>query len=294
MHPSALGAVGLVDGKRPSYETAFDRRVARLYRYERFTETYLQDTLQGTIHFSKPSDFNDPWDCKPSFSIPVGIAERDELIQWFDRVARQRDPHPNEMLRARQIEELRASPAKLQSIIDETSRLIKADMDRRYRVYCLTTKPACPLMWAHYGDKHHGICLEFDATQKDLCAAIKVQYRETYPTFPLNDGEDISPFYTKSADWEYEDEYRLISEEEGTAFDKDTLKTRNGFCHISEDALKSVIVGSLAPPKVRAKIKEMVARIAPAVVVRQATCLPDRYQLRIDPPVPTAVLTAVD
>jgi Protein of unknown function (DUF2971) len=167
----------------------------------------------------------------------------------------------------------------------QSSEAIKADLGRRFRLCCLTPKPACPLMWAHYGDKHRGICLEFDALQQDLCSAIRVQYRDTYPAFPLDDGSDISPFYTKAAEWQYEEEYRLIAEEEGTAFQKQTLKTLNGFYQLQPNALKSVIVGALAPPAVRAKIKDMVARTAPHVLVRQAKCLPDRYQLAIEPPV---------
>ena len=82
-------------------------------------------------------------------------------------------------------------------------------------------------MWAHYGDKHRGICLEFDVWQPNLSSAIRVQYRETYPTFPLDDGTDISPFYTKSAEWAYEEEYRLIAQEKEHAFGLETLITEN-------------------------------------------------------------------
>jgi hypothetical protein len=103
--------------------------------------------------------------------------------------------------------------------------------------------------------------------------------------FHLDDGDDISPFYTKSADWHYEDEYRLISEEEDTAFQKETLKTRNGFYQLPKNALKSVIIGALAPAEVRERISGMVAHLSPHVVVRQVTCLSDRYQLAIEPPI---------
>jgi hypothetical protein len=271
--------------KSPLYDTVGTMRVARLYRYERFVEEYLISTLSGRVYFSSAGGFNDPWDCKPWFNTPEDPAERERLIQWFDRVARKVEPHPDEELRARQIEELRTSPEKLRKSIQDVSERIGADMGRRYRVYCLRTKPACPLMWAHYADKHHGICLELDVWKQDLVSAIKVQYRETYPTFLLDEPNDISPFYTKSAEWQYEDEYRLISEEEDTALSGRTLKTRDGFYMLPKDALKSVIVGSLATDAVRGQIKSLVDQINPDVVVRQARCMPDRYQLAIHPPV---------
>jgi hypothetical protein len=152
--------------KKPPYETVIDTRVTRLYRYQRFDEQRLASTMNGALYFSNPQTFNDPWDCTPWFYVPDDPAERDRLIQWFDQVARKTDPHPDEKLRAQQIEELRRSPEKLRSIIAQTSEAVYADLGRRFRLCCLTTKPACPLMWAHYGDRHRGICLNSTYCEK--------------------------------------------------------------------------------------------------------------------------------
>src|SRR5579864_9235932 len=154
--------------KNPLYETVLDTRVSRLFKYQRFVEVHLESLLKGTLHFSNPQTFNDPWDCKPWFYVPENQAEREPLIQWFDRVARKNDPHPNEELRARQIEELRRDGEKLRSIIAQVSQAVYADLAPRFRLCCFTTKPACPLMWAHYGDRHQCICLEFDAMKRDI------------------------------------------------------------------------------------------------------------------------------
>jgi Protein of unknown function (DUF2971) len=270
------------------YETVATMQVRRLYRYQRFDLERLSALLtQRTVYFSNPDEFSDPWDCKPWFKTPDTAAERERLIQWFDRVSREHDPHPNEELRAREIQRLRDNPDFLRARIEDISRATAAEMDRRYRVYCLTTKPACPLMWAHYADKHRGICMELDVWQEDLCSAIKVQYRDTYPLFPLDDGTDISPFYTKSAGWQYEDEYRLIAEEQGHAFSDGTLKTQNGIYTLPRGTLKSIIVGAQAPPGIREQINEMVSRDRDGVIVRDARCSPDRYQLILTPPLDT-------
>jgi hypothetical protein len=126
--------------------------------------------------------------------------------------------------------------------------------------------------------------LEFDVWNEDLVAAIKVQYRETYQKFSLIDHNDISPFYTKSAEWQYEDEYRLIAEEEANALSDGTLKTCDDFLILPKGTVKSVILGALSTETVRKQIRSLGERINPDVVVRQARCMPDRYQLEIDPP----------
>ena len=131
--------------------------------------------------------------------------ERDALVRWMAAASAKHSPsalEPDE--RERRVEELITNPAELRRLMDEAAPEMRRQMDERYRVYCLSTKPACPLMWAHYADHHRGICLEINVRQIDLCAAIQVQYRERYPTFRLNDDRDLSPLYTKSCDWQYE------------------------------------------------------------------------------------------
>ena len=156
---------------------------------------------------------------------------------------------------------------------------------KRYRVYCLTTKPGCPLMWAHYADHHRGACLEFDMRKLDLCAAIQVQYTEMYPSFHLNDGKDLSPLYTKSFHWQYEEEYRLIAQEESSAFPVDTMITSNQLYHLRAGSLTSIIIGARASEQDRRTIREIVSRSNSGLLIREARCAPDRYELMIDPPI---------
>jgi hypothetical protein len=55
---------------------------------------------------------------------------------------------------------------------------IASEIQKRYRVYCLTTKPADTLMWSHYAENHTGICLEFGCANDVLRNARQVVYRE--------------------------------------------------------------------------------------------------------------------
>lgn len=81
-----------------------------------------------------------------------------------------------------------------------------------------------PAMWGHYADKGYGVCIVFD--RKKLISRIesygycydKVRYNENYDSSILVEGnpqkyirEHINNvFFTKSKDWSYEREYRVI------------------------------------------------------------------------------------
>src|SRR5262249_46780000 len=173
-------------------------------------------------------------------------------------------------------------PEQLRRDLVRTSAEMWAQMDRRYRLYCLSTRPDCPLMWGHYADHHRGVCLEFNVRTPDFCSAIEVNYSTEYPQFSLADGGDISPFHSKSADWSYEQEYRLIAQETSEALGSGTLMTQDGFYELSRRSLLSIIVGSCAPASTYDEVAET-ARPA-GILVRKATRIPRRYALSIDPP----------
>jgi hypothetical protein len=83
-------------------------------------------------------------------------------------------------------------------------------------VLCFVERPDNLLMWAHYADAHKGVCLEFDTSDWLFQVAAKVNYSTAYPTV---DTANQSPqglastiFLTKSVEWEYEQEWRIISQ----------------------------------------------------------------------------------
>ena len=98
-----------------------------------------------------------------------------------------------------------------------------------------------PLLWAHYADKHRGICLGFDVARADEILKI-VKYEEERLQLPDElDEETAQQFlYTKSADWEYEEEVRVYTS-------RDVEENGNYFANFDEDendlTLREVIVG---------------------------------------------------
>ena len=97
-------------------------------------------------------------------------------------------------------------------------------------ISCFSKKYDSILMWSHYGDKHKGVCIEFDRPDKDF---LDVKYSKKRCKFDLedttrrvlgymlsNEEADVNdkglirciskPFIVKSLDWQYEKEVRCI------------------------------------------------------------------------------------
>ena len=88
-------------------------------------------------------------------------------------------------------------------------------------IYCMSERNDSVLMWAHYGNKHTGYCVEFEASDDTpfFGASQPVRYSTDYPTvdfFSTPREEQVDPiFLTKSLDWNYEREWRIIEHEHG-------------------------------------------------------------------------------
>ena len=259
----------------------------QLFHYQRFVEPHLVSLLsQGTVKLSRPDSFNDPWDCRVHFQVPTDSQGRKRLLDWMAENNRERSPWFSEPQRLRAVDNFMTNPAKLEEALIRIEEEMYRGICKKYRVYCLSEIPDSPLMWAHYTDLHKGVCLEYDAlTSPFTTGAIEVIYGRTYPAHDIIT-MDYEPLVTKSADWSYEVEWRLVAEERGLAHGPlpfDLLRTDNDFLTLPRGVLKSVTIGCLADAPSRLLIERLVKTHAPDVLVRQATLAPDCYELRISP-----------
>lgn len=88
---------------------------------------------------------------------------------------------------------------------------------------CLSTRYDSPLMWSHYADQHRGICVEFDVsklppralrkgvygTSREIAASSIRSWLREDSAAARNEIERACLF-TKSTEWNYEEEYRLL------------------------------------------------------------------------------------
>jgi len=199
---------------------ALESGIQKLYHYETFCPKHLEDTLvQQQVHVSNPQRFNNPWDCYPCFDTTrvADPAYRAKCIEEvFQRSALPSLPVAQQRYYEKKLQaDSHFFAEVLQTEFRESVRNMIVD---RWRVYCLTPYRDRPLMWSHYSDKHRGICLEFDAAQALIGGAFQVRYSDALPVL---DVLSLSPevvfqiFVTKSPDWRYENEYRILARDGG-------------------------------------------------------------------------------
>ena len=91
------------------------------------------------------------------------------------------------------------------------SRDFKTDMAKRYGVLCFSEDKTDLLQWAHYADRHKGVCLGFDVSGSEAKFG-RVQYvaqRFPFPE-PLDEAFMWKLLSTKSEAWKYEKEWRVF------------------------------------------------------------------------------------
>jgi hypothetical protein len=267
-------------------KTAAALRLKRLYHYQPFDkpERLARMFTEGTIYFSRPREFNDPWDCRPCFS-KSGLRDPEEYertVLWFVNSDRKNTSLP-EAEHLRREKELRSNPKLVEWMIDQTTYEMEQAIQNQYRVYCLSTHPDSTLMWSHYADSFKGICLEFSVQNELFCGSLQVEYIGGYPAFSVsatNDDANIQPLLTKSDVWHYESEFRVIASERPFVFEG-VPTTDQGFLLLPHGALKSVIIGSLMPERDRELVRSIVHKSGWDVELKIASLIQDRYAFEI-------------
>jgi hypothetical protein len=258
-----------------------------LYHYQRFDRKddprrFVNTLTKGQIYCSNPLRFNDPWDGKPYLRAedvddPKGV---EEIARYFESVAQppMRDA-PHDLAKRRALR----NPAFLKQLLALSNPNLANEIGRTYRVYCLSPFPDINLMWSHYANGHTGVCLQFSRKNPIFATAQKVVYAEKLPRYRIDAGEDEAQFMlqTKSDEWKYEQEYRLIARAGEAAEDPANrlLVTRKNYLALEREWLVSVIAGCRAPVD---EIRELVAKHAPGLPVKQAVKSPDSYRPSVE------------
>ena len=202
----------------------------RLYKYFHPDRTDVLRT--GKIRFSSPKTLNDPFELKPHLSDIVETDSfysevKDEiLLKEYAKLPKQYQQKISlkefQRLTLQHLPELKNQILNFsKTTAAMAQRGIAKQFEELIGVLCLSETPTNLLMWAHYADAHQGFVLEFDAEnpffnqkkspEDELRHLQKVEYKNERPSFILTEMEGFSPFLTtKSIDWSYEAEWRMI------------------------------------------------------------------------------------
>jgi hypothetical protein len=264
--------------------TARQEGIRTLYHYQGSSLDHLRDTLQnGRVRFSNPNNFNDPWDCRPYFDSE-SLADPAVRKQWGDFFEPMIPQLPAESQAI--FKGLGANwfdhPQILSLGIRKMSPTAWQRIAEIWRIYCLTPHPGSLLMWAHYADKHRGLCLEFDAG-REFGASFQVVYRDEMlaigPNVLAGDDKALADavMLTKSSEWGYENEYRMLARDGGAdpAF---SMTTDGDYLRLPAGSLTAVVAGASANV---AGLRDLLREYAPGVRLKMAIRRAHRYHLDI-------------
>jgi len=222
-----------------------------LYKYRSFSTRTMEQLCLDQIYFADPITFNDPLDTKPCVQSDC---ETELLVKTLYEMVRlrvhatmtaaafsirYRGPRTVDHIvklsaaHAQQAIELAAYNANdpdYEISYDEAHRwLLTNEIERELLlqygngVVSLAKRYACPLMWSHYGDQHHGLCVGYRVPAAMNLSLKPVSYggkrvvsaRDVASMVLTKDPRarqrvDESVLFQKARDWKYEREWRLL------------------------------------------------------------------------------------
>lgn len=155
------------------------------------------------LWFSRPENFNDPFDCNINL-IDFEPTEKQIELVINDKVKRNRKTRR---------EEIKKNKRNAYRIINQFSEQSN-EMFQNSGICCFSEKHENILLWSHYAQNHKGICLGFSKKITEIASMTgKVKYADHYkkaPFFKMNGEAVYHLIFTKSKDWSYEQEIRAV------------------------------------------------------------------------------------
>lgn len=192
--------------------------------------------------------------------------------------------------------ELTTQPSNGESYYIAINKVIKNEFDEmqgtanRFRVACFAQTPYSMLMWSHYAKYHQGFCIEYETPNlsdenieiyQNLFPVIYTDTRTDLTKLSLDwkssgtlSESDIWDFYkycllSKSLDWKYQQEWRLISCD-------DLLTDAKYNCKFFK--IKKVYLGNKMPIKDRMEVIEICK--SKGIPYTGVTIAPDQFNMR--------------
>lgn len=205
-----------------------------LYKYRPINKNTIESIINSSLHFSHPSDFNDPFDS----NIPVTFSgsSQEQIKEYFKKNRNGIPAYIHE-----EVFSLNDN-AFLEKMISMINISDKQYFYKNASMCCFSRTNKNILMWSHYADSHKGIVLGFDSYENRKDYDIKYEFIDfdddrlqslknsigfhelSLPVWPViydgkkpnqieycNDAYDIMmKMLFKSPNWQYEEEMRII------------------------------------------------------------------------------------
>ena len=233
----------------------YKERPSVLYKYRTISEKTRDLFSKRELYFPTISEINDPFDCRvllkrdasrrkqwkwvqEKLAPQYGTTDPVELVfQWF------KDPKVvgTSFTREMAVEFIKKKQWRQ---LDPNNRAgywnILRTREANVRMFCFSAANDDILMWSHYAQNHHGVCIGFDINSNPVFEkTAQVRYAKKYPQADYysvtNEQYYEYSLLTKSDHWKYEKEWRLIL--------TNTTGLRNPVHHFNPPFLRELIFG---------------------------------------------------
>ena len=174
-----------------------------LYKY--VSSENLLRILDGSIRFTQPGAFNDPFEMVPELYVPKNYGVKEISIN-FSLTANRRKPSVGKL----------EADFESDYCNDINSRKILSSLNQSIGVLCLSRNKSSLLMWSHYAESYTGAIIEIDESHEFFEGLIDVEYTKRRPKIDITsyiENKNLIPIAelcVKPKEWEYEAEVRII------------------------------------------------------------------------------------
>jgi hypothetical protein len=236
---------------------------SHFYKFTSATRA-IEILITKQLWFSSPENFNDPFDCNIHL---IDFEPNDEQIKMIinEKVA------GNRKKRREEIKKNKQNAYRIRNQFAEQSD----EITQKSGICCFSEKNDNILLWAHYGDSHKGVCLKFSSEISEIGTMTRmVEYKDSLKraSFFNEQGKSILHlFFTKAADWKYENENRIVR------------MLENGKTEFKIEYLTEIIFGCKTHKSVIAKVKKTISDLNIVhIKFRQAKQIKSSFKLMIE------------
>lgn len=241
-------------------------------------EFHRRILTHNELYLSSPNQFNDPFDS----SLPFQYRKKDlkprkiykrmyqmSIIEWPLMTHSERDRIIKERIGSGAFINSKYSKERHENFIKEINEEIG--------IYSLSENKSNILMWSHYADSHKGYCigLDYNILLKIVRSIGPVTYSDKFPVLSLFPKDPVADFMqlfmTKSIDWAYEREIRIIMRYKA----RQTVK-------IPDECIKEIIFGYKMEEPHKKEIMDLIKTKSTPIEIFEATANDEKFKLDIN------------
>lgn len=193
--------------------SVFPHKPKYLYKYQPISPTWSLENLEKRqIWFQRPTDLNDPFDCKNNLEFTLEHGQIEDALE----IVRRENTQPDAFDAKLQTVDLHAYRNAVLIAASKYADTLAQELAKGKGIACFSARKDDLLMWSHYAEGHQGYCLEFDTSFDPFNKAFPVNYMINKPRVNIlrvlqNRQHFLIPLiFSKAKCWQYEKEWRIF------------------------------------------------------------------------------------